>query len=308
VAVPVTSPALNPLDDFQPRDRQLVIGANAAVRHRLGEVTAEYRRELDPTPDYIVSERAATTAELRPTPRLRLAGGAEYDFANGWWGSAEVNASYVGRRFHLAAQARRYRPFFDLWTVWGAFSPVPYRSIRGSGSVEATKALRFHVQGERYWFDESATETPLVEVEDRGWRAATSAVLDLGRTWTVEAGIRGEFGPGASSRTIDAAVTYRPSEQLFLSGRVGTLDRPLEFRYADAKLNWVALSGDFQISERLRLISDLGWFGDERRRPDGAQLDLDQLRISTRLVLTVGSSADRLLLPPASRRVSEPAR
>lgn len=300
VAIPVTSPALNPLDDFQPRDRQLVVGAEIGVRHRVVDLAAEYRREVDPTPDYLVSERAAATASLRPAPRIRISGGAEYDFANGWWGSAEVGASYVTARLNLSAEARRYRPFFDLWTIWGAFSPVPYRSIRGSAAIEPVKGLWIRGLGERYWFDEAAAETPLATAEDRGWRAVGTAIFPVDRRWTVEAGLRAEFGPGSSSRTVDGAVSYAPTEALFLSARIGALDRPLEFRFTDARLNWASLTGDLKISDQFRLVADLGWFEDRRRRPDAAGFDLSQLRASTRLVVSIGSSADRL--PPAVRR------
>lgn len=58
-ALPVTSPALDPLDEWRPRDRQLVAGAEAAWRYRDLDVRAEYRREIDPLDHYFVSERTA---------------------------------------------------------------------------------------------------------------------------------------------------------------------------------------------------------------------------------------------------------
>src|ERR1700693_3332577 len=47
-AVPANSPALNPLDEWRPSDRQLVAGAEAALHLRDVDVRAEYRREIDP--------------------------------------------------------------------------------------------------------------------------------------------------------------------------------------------------------------------------------------------------------------------
>lgn len=298
VAIPVTSPVLNPLDDFQPRNRQLVAGAEVAWRHRWADLRAEYRREVDPDVDYFVSERAAASAEIRPLPRIRVTGGAEYDLAAGWWGSAEAGVNYLGRAFYLSAEAKRYRPFFDLWTIWGAFSPVPYRSVRGSGGVEPVKGVWLRGQAERYWFDATETQTPLVSNEDRGWRAGANATVTRAQ-WTFDAGFRSEFGPGASSLGFDGGVTYRPSERWSLGVHGGKLDRPLEFRYGDAKLKWVSGAADVKLSDRFRLQADLGWYGDQRNRPDAAAFDLDQVRVSTRLVMTFGSSADRL--PPARR-------
>ncbi len=302
VALPVTSPALNPLDDYQPRSRQLLVGADVAWRHRAFDLRAEYRREVDPEVDYFVSERAAASAEVHLAPKLRVAGGAEYDFANGWWGTAEASATYTDRRWYGTIEARRYRPFFDLWTIWGAFSPVPFRSVRGSAAIEPVKGLWIRGQAERYQFDPDEAETPLVSAEDRGWRAQIGATAAVARQWTLEAGLRSEFGPGASSRTVDGGLTWRPSERTFFAARAGTLDRPLEFRFSDSKVNWVAVSGDVELSDRLRLASDIGWFGEERRRPDAAAFDLNQVRVSTRLIVTLGSAADRL--PRAVRPVT----
>lgn len=299
-ALPVTSPALNPLDDFQPRDRQLMVGADVAFRHRLVDLRGEYRREVDPAVDYFVSERAAATADLHVAPRFRVSGGAEYDFANGWWGSAEASVNYLGRKFYLSAEGKRYRPFFDLWTIWGAFSPVPYRSIRGSGGVEPLKGLWIRGQAERYWFDNAEISSPLVtRLEDRGWRAGLQAVATLDPRWTLEGGYRIEFGPGASSRSFDGGLTFRPSDRWSVGVRGGTLDRPLEFRFSDAKVNWVLGSADVRLSSRFRVVSDLGWYGDKRNRPDAAAFDLNQVRVSTRLVMSFGSDADRL---PSARR------
>lgn len=302
VALPVTSPALNPLDDYQPRSRQLLVGADVAWRHRVFDLRAEYRREVDPDVDYFVSERAAASAEVHLARKLRVAGGAEYDFVNGWWGTAEASATYTDRRWYGTVEARRYRPFFDLWTIWGAFSPVPFRSVRGNAAVEPIRGLWIRGQAERYWFDPDEAETPLVSAEDRGWRAQIGATASVTQQWTLEAGLRSEFGPGASSRTVDGGITWRPSDAAFFSARAGTLDRPLEFRFSDAKVNWVSMSGDVKLTERLRLASDIGWFGEERRRPDAAAFDLNQVRVSTRLVVTLGSAADRL--PRAVRPVT----
>ncbi|MGE3616515.1 MAG: hypothetical protein AB7L66_11645 [Gemmatimonadales bacterium] len=294
VALPVTSPALNPLNDFQPRDRQVLVGGSAAFRHRYFDLTAEYRREVDPAVDYFVSERAGASAVVHPMRRVELTGGAEYDFANGWWGSAEAGVRYNGNRVTVSAQGLRYRPFFDLWTIWGAFSPVPYRSARGDVAVEPVKGLWVRAGGERYWFDPDEADTPLSTAEDRGWRANLSAAATVVPSLTIEGGLRSEFGPGASSRTIDLGATWRPTDRLTLVGRLGTLDRPLEFRYSDAKVHWVSGMADLQLTERLRLVSDLGYYQEDRQRPDAAAFNLDQLRLSTRFVMTFGSGADRL--------------
>jgi hypothetical protein len=125
VGLPVTSPALNPLDDFQPRQRQIVFGAGAGWQQSIADLRVDYVREVDPRSDYFVSERIGLQGAVRWRSALRLAGGADYDLAAGWWGSAELSLEYLTGAVRASVGARRYRPHFELWTIWGAFSPVP---------------------------------------------------------------------------------------------------------------------------------------------------------------------------------------
>src|SRR6266536_5177096 len=68
VALPVTSPALNPLGDFQPQRRQLVAGAGAGWSTSLVAARLDYQRQVDPRVDYFVSERVGAAVAVRPRP------------------------------------------------------------------------------------------------------------------------------------------------------------------------------------------------------------------------------------------------
>lgn len=304
-ALPVTSPALNPLDDFQPRSRQLLFGGELGVRRGWLDFRADYRREIDPVPDYLVSERASATLSLAPVPGWRLSGGAEYDFANGWWGSADASLGYAAKRFYATASAKRYRPFFDLWTIWGVFSPVPYHAVSGVAAVQPVKDLWIRASGERYWFEPPDVSAPLVTLEDRGWRGSVGATATLADRWTVDAGLRGEFGPGASSRTLEGSVTWQARDGVSLTAHVATLDRPLEFRFDQSNLEWYSLGADVRVNGQWRWVSDLAWVSERRDRPDPAALDWGQFRASTRIVVSLGSGADRL--PPGRPRAPRSA-
>ena len=133
--VPITSPSLNPLDDYQLPERQLTAGAALGWRSRRAEVRAEYRREVDPSVHFFISERTALTAMLRPADRLTLTGSTQYDLGQGWWGTSDLFLRYGGARVNADAGVRRYRPFFELWTIWGAFSPVSYTALDGSFAI-----------------------------------------------------------------------------------------------------------------------------------------------------------------------------
>ena len=91
--VPITSPSLNPLDEFQLPERHLTAGATLGWRSRQADLRAEYRREVDPSVDLFISERTAFTAVLRPAEHVSVTGGTEYDLAQGWCGALSYFAN-----------------------------------------------------------------------------------------------------------------------------------------------------------------------------------------------------------------------
>lgn len=302
VALPVTSPALNPLDDFQPRQRQVVAGAGAGWTNRWFDVHADYFREVDPSVDYFVSERAGVQALIRPLDGVTVSGGSDWDLAAGLWGSADVALGVTRSRVSATVGARRYRPYFPLWTIWGAFSPVPYHATFGQLSVHATDRLNLRARGERYGYEAADAGTPLVSVEDRGWRWEIGGTAALRDDLSMDAGYQAEFGPGASSAGLNGSVTYDPVGPLLLSIQGATLQRPLEFRYDEAKVWSFGFAAQVDVTEELRLDLGADYYHEGRHRPDAAGFDWNQLRLNARAVWSLGKSADLLGLPPAVPR------
>ncbi len=303
VALPVTSPALNPIDDFQPRRRQVVAGLEAGWTAAVADARVVYQREVDPRSEYFVSERVGLTAAVRPAAGWTIASGADYDLAAGWWGSAELSLAYATRSVTASIEARRYRPHFDLWTIWGAFSPVPYRSVRGSVTVRAMPQLQLHARGERYQFDPADVATPLVTFERDGWRGELGATVQPADGWTLDAGYTREFGPGAASVGTDASITYAPAENYRVSVRGSSLDRPLEFRFSESAVTTFGVAASADVSERLRISLDAARYAENRRRPDAAAFDWSQWRISAGVVVLFARGGDLGNLPPAVRRM-----
>ena len=301
IALPVSSPVLNPLDEYQPQLRQLVAGGALAWNARQADLRLDYRRQVDRRSRYLFSEQGAISGALRPLTGWSLSGGAEYDFDYGWWGNADASLRYTHGRITGLAGVKRYRPHFDLWTIWGAFSPTPYHAVNGALWVTAVRGLQLRADGERYWFENTATSTPLVNVEDRGWRFGMGATYALNRAWTVDGGYHAEFGPGAASRSFEGSVTYAPTPQLTLTAHGATLQRPLEFRYDDARVDELGGDASWSPSDALRFEAGAAWFHEHRSRPDAAAVSWDQARLYTGITLMFGTSADRLPLPPARR-------
>ena len=302
VALPVTSPALNPLDDFQPRRRQIVAGGGAGWRTVWFDVRADYLREVDPEVHYFVSERVGLQAVVRPTKGVTLQGGSDWDIAAGSWGSAEASVGYARSRVNATLGARRYHPHFALWTIWGAFSPVPYHATFGQVSVRATEWLDLRARGERYGYEPADVSTALVESERDGWRWELGGTATVVERITLDAGYHAAFGPGASSAGIAGSITYAPRSRLFVTLRGSTLQRPLEFRFNESKLWTVGLEAQSDVMPLLRVGGGVVYYNEGRHRPDAASFDWNQVRLSARAVLSLGKGADLGSLPPLGRR------
>jgi hypothetical protein len=303
-AVSALSPALNPLDEWRPRNRQLVAGAEAAVLYRALDVRTEYRREIDPETDYFVSERAALSFGAR-SDALRLTGGVDYNMAEGHFGSSDVTLTYLYRPGFVSGGVRRYRPYFSLWTLWGAFSPVPYNAMSISASRRVATWLSIDARGERYWYEKAEASTAVVpRLADRGWRTRVSATATLNSRWSADAGYGRDRGPGASSTSADISISYTPGSAYAFDAYVGTLARPLELRYYDATSRWLGLRGQWLFNDRWRFWGDVAFVSDDRDRPDATAWTLDQFRLRSGVTLNFGSTAERTALPPARRTMS----
>jgi hypothetical protein len=300
-AVSAASPALNPLDEWRPSDRQIVAGAEAALHLRDVDVRAEYRREIDPQDHYFVSERTAFSFDASAAA-FRLAGGLDYNIAEGHLGSADLTLTYLRSRFTASGGARRYHPYFSLWTLWGAFSPVPYNAVNASAQLRPTDWLSLHWRGERYHYESADVSTALVpRLEDRGWRASAGATATFNTRWTLDGDFGLEHGPGAAARFADGTVTYAPNEKYSFDVYGGSMARPLELRYYDATSHWLGGRAEWHFTGQRRIWGDIARVTDDRDRPDASASSLTQFRLRAGLSLAFGSGADRTPLPPAHK-------
>lgn len=301
-ALPVTSGALNPLDEFQPRRRQYLAGAALEWQIRAADARLDYEREVDRDPRNLVSERVALSGSFRPLPGWSLTGGADYDIARGWWGSADLTLQHRASWFGGAVGVRRYRPYFDLWTLWGAFSPLSYAAVNGSLWAAPLRGLTIRGGGEHYTYPDAEAETPLLTVETTGWRWNAGAGYALTPAVAIDANYQAAFGPGASSRGLDGSLSVRATQRLTLTAEGGYQVRPLEYRVLDPALTWYGVDLELRPTDRMRFAFRATRYEEDRRRPDASAIDWSQTRVSAGVSWLFGSSVDRLPLPPPVRR------
>ena len=202
----------------------------------------------------------------------------------------------------MSGGARRYHPYFSLWTLWGAFSPVPYNAVNVAAQFRVADWLSLNGRGERYHFDAADVSTALVpQLENRGWRTSLGATATPNPRWTLDGDFGLEHGPGAAARFADGSLSYAPNESFSFGLYGGSLARPLELRYYDATSNWIGGRAAWQFTGLRRIWTDLARVSDDRQRPDASGSSLDQFRVRAGLSLSFGSGADRTPLPPARR-------
>jgi hypothetical protein len=300
-ALSVSSAAINPLNDFQPETRQLVAGGALGWSGQYGHLRLDYQREVERDSRQFGSERAALSGELRPHPRWTVTAGAEYDLANTWFGTADATLRYTAPRVTAVIGARQYRPHFDLWTIWGAFSPVPYHALNASAWVRPLAALELRGYWEGYAFSPDGAETPLVDVDEDGYRFGAGASYTLDGNWIFDAGYRREYGPGAASHGFEGSISAVPIPQLTVTAYGASLDRPLELRVQETGVQVLGLDAEWRPNARVRLALGGSHYREDRRRPDASAFDWNQTRLNAGVTLFFGSGADRLPLPRALR-------
>ncbi len=293
-----TSSEANPQEDYQPAESPIVAGLIGTWNSPHAELTAEYRREVDQTTDYFGSERIAASATLRPYGGWSLVGGAIYDMASGLWGSADAALRFATPKLGVVAGYRRYAPFYELWTVWGAFSPVPYNALYGSVSYQATKRLQLRLRGETYQFEDSETLTPLVSIGDSGWRYSLGGTYQISNAWQAQLGYENEFGVGASSSGWDGSVTFAPTGKYSIMVYGNSLSRPLEYRWDQSVVLVYGMQASVVARDNVSVAFTMARYDENRERPDAASFEWDQIRFGAKVVMTF-SSADRLPLPKA---------
>lgn len=245
---PRTGTLLQAADEFAPNDRGLILGVD--VTGRLGSVATgafTYQREIRGDRKALFSERVAAEIGAR-WRRAVLDLSADYDLAFGELNeaSARVAAPLPGG-FEAGAQARRYLPHFELWAIWGAFSPVGFDETRlWVGWRRAPWRLETGGAWRRY--DATDAGAAFVGFEDDGWRAFGRARWDRAG-WFVDAAYRAEEGSGAARYGGDLSLGHDFGGGRWIAARATSSQSFSEFRVGEQVTAGVGLDGAFRLGE-----------------------------------------------------------
>ncbi|HET9886088.1 MAG TPA: hypothetical protein VFR10_01155, partial [bacterium] len=262
-----------------------------------------YQREIDPRADDFVSERTGGEGFWNAGD-FNFNAGADYDIASRDWGRAEAKLAYRHEGDGVGVGWRRYAPHFPLWTIWGAFSPVAYNALSADARLVVHQGWEVFGSGERWNYDDTGATTPLVAVEESGWRWSLGGRWFPHAPWEARASLWREFGPGAASLGYEGAATVHVQEEIALSAAFSWMRRPLELRFDEAKVASSLARLTWNPKSRFRASADVQWIDEQRERPDAASFDWShwQASLSTTFEFTSGTAPN---IPPAVLRVPE---
>ena len=231
---PRTGDLLEDADEFAPGDRGLLVGFD--VGGRLGEVASgkfTYQREIRTDELAFYSERIAGDVRAQ-VERVSVDLSADYDLAYEEINEALIRvAAPVARGFEVGALARRYTPFFELWTIWGAFSPVGYDEGRLTVAWTSPSAdIRLEGGGGYRSYEEADAGADFIRLEEDGWRAFGRARWQPS-PWFADLSYRADRGTGAAGYGGDIAVGRYFDEGTYLAIRGTSSQNFSEFRLGE---------------------------------------------------------------------------
>lgn len=303
-SVGVNDPVTAPLGDFIPGERSLIGGVLVGLNSGPVEARAQWQRQVDRSTDYLMSDYLTASAVVRPLPRFAVAGGLDYDLAQGWVGSADAEVRYTAPRVSATAGYKRYMPRFDLWTIWPAFSPVPWNGVQTSAIFSPLRWLRLRGRIEWYAYENTGAETALGSADEAGLLWAAGATVTVLPRWTFDAGWMYDKNFGAAAAGGDASVGWIPFDAMVLRLYGAYSQRPLVYRFDDAYVTWVGLDASLRTAQHVQVGASIVYVNENQKRPDAAAFDWNQARISAYITYVFSAGgADRIGLPDAVKRM-----
>lgn len=256
---PVTSGALAAVEPYAPNSRGLLIGVRAEARPIPPlSLSAVYERSVPENRSGLYSERIATNGLLR-RGRMGLDWAAQVDMASATLNELRAQLLYnPSSRVTLRAFARRHKPYFDLWTIWGVFGAVGFvEGGAGASWRSADGALSLDGQASRRHYLNTDVEVGFAPIHRNGWSLNTSGAVRLAPKWNLNAqyGLDLGFGAAESQGSLQLRRTLSAGNSLALSGTAfQTAD---ELRVSSGTVVGLGLSGVLRVTERSSLTGSV---------------------------------------------------
>lgn len=299
LAVPVTDAAVAAVEDLAPEKRGELVGGTLRVGFgALGSLRAQYQREISGDRAGLYSERIALDGEA-PLGSGLLSGAMARDLATGHYNELRLRYGMsLVQRLSLAVEARHYEPFFELWTIWGAFSPVGYDEQKAELQWNtAGGGLQLGASGGYRRYGNTNTGVATIPLRTDGWRVGVNGSWRPVTEWTLDGSYGMDVGFGASRSDADAALRWAPSDRFDIALRGAALQDIYEFRVGTGRVLGAGVDVGMVLTPSLRFAGDAMLYRQTtERQPNLA--DWNQWRGGLRLEWTVGNEPG---MPSAGR-------
>ncbi len=285
---PATSDEIRALEPLVPSTRAWIFGAEARWRPDARfSAGATYQRELRTDRAGLFSERGAANARAR-LYGATLDGQLVYDFAQTQVNEGRLRLqSPVFHRMVLSVEGRRHVPFFELWTIWGAFSPVAFNE--GSALLSWTglqDELQISVGGARRRYEDPGTGLLGFPLRRDGWRFTSDAAWQPRAGWSTQAAFSSQIGFGASRSDESFAVRRLLPRDGYAGFSLQAFQEAYEFRVAEGRVVGLGTELGIGLTGLTRLDGNFYYLHHLDRGPEAP--DWSQIRGSLRFSWTLG--------------------
>ncbi len=250
VDAPYTSSVFTSAEVIPPVKRGLLFGFDLGVRvdrNMAGNLI--YQRVVRTDPVQVYSERLgfSARAQFGSTAVDAL---ATYDLSYTQFNDAllRVNVPVVPT-LDVTFQVRHYLPFFELWSIWGAFSPVGFNEGLASLAWRIPNVgLRLEVGGAYRGYEDTHVNASFANIKDNGWRAFGSVGWSHA-AWFGNFGYRAETGFGAVRYGGDLKFGRNFGPGTFLGIRGSSTQTFSEFRIGTQFVTGGAVEGAYAVGD-----------------------------------------------------------
>ena len=197
-----------------------------------------YQREWTTHSGDLYSDRLAGSARL-VLDQATVDAELKYDLAGDVVNLGRLGVTVpLGSGFTGRGEVRRYVPFFELWTIWGAFSPVGFDEARLRVDwMSPTGRISAHASGgyQKYG-DTGAEPSEGYGIRDDAWRLGFGGRINLLKELTLNGEYRYQEGYGSSRHGGDAAAQWTFGRRLYLAATATAFETFSEFQIGSGRV------------------------------------------------------------------------
>jgi hypothetical protein len=285
-----TTDLISDVEPLPPDEKATLVGVHA--RWSPAQALAAsftYQREKASDSGDLYSERIAGSARVR-FGAAAMEAEWKYDLATETTNLARIRLSsplLAGVRGSM--EYRKYLPFFDLWTIWGAFSPVGYDEgrVRLDWTGPSGKlSLRAYGSYRRYGDADVSRAEPL-GIDDESWRYSVGGRYTVMTNTVLDGEYRYDTGFGARRSGGDLSLQRFFDRDRYLAVRGTVFESFSEFTVGSGTVYGAGVQGGMPLGPAKVQVNAMFYQHKQEDRPQ--RMDLNQARLNLVLDIPIGS-------------------